>query len=198
MSDSDTTRPSLLIRLRDPREREAWSQFVNIYSPLIYRIATRNGLQDADASDVVQEVMRTVAQSIPQFEYDRDRGTFRGWLKTVTRSRIADYRRRGKHQTVDDDAAAQFLLEQVPDREDQDELWDREYQQTLFEWAVQQCRAEFQPSTWSAFWRSSVQGEAAKAVAAELDMSIGAVYIARSRVVARLKKLIAQVEGEDV
>lgn len=198
MSDSSTTRPSLLVRLRDPMEREAWLQFVRIYSPLIYRIARRNGLQDADAADVTQEVMRTVAQSISRFEYDRDRGTFRGWLKTVTHSRIADHRRRETHQVAGaGNSQVPFCMEQVPDRENQDELWEREYEQTLFEWAAEQCRSEFQPSTWSAFWKTSVQGEAAKVVAEELGMSIGAVYIARSRVVARLKNLIARVEGDD-
>jgi RNA polymerase sigma-70 factor (ECF subfamily) len=197
MSDSSTTRPSLLIRLRDPKEGEAWSEFVRIYSPLIYRVARRHGFQDADAADVAQDVMRTVAQSIPRFEYDRHRGTFRGWLKTVTRSRIADHRRRETHREAGTgDSQVQSCLEQVPDREGQDELWDREYEQTLFEWAAERSRSEFQPATWSAFWKTSVQGEAAKAVAEELGMSIGAVYIARSRVVARLKGLIADVEGE--
>lgn len=198
MSDSIATRPSLLIRLRDPGEREAWSQFVHIYSSLIYRIARRDGLQDADAADVTQEVMRTVAQSMPKFEYDRDRGSFRGWLKTLTRSRIIDHQRRLKNQPVAaNDAHTLAQLAQVPAVSDHDELWETEYRQSLFDWAAERSRTEFQPSTWSAFWRTSVEGAAVKVVAAELGISVGAVYIARSRVLAHLKKVIAQVEGAD-
>ncbi|MBC8355597.1 MAG: sigma-70 family RNA polymerase sigma factor [Planctomycetes bacterium] len=198
MSESSTTRPSLLLRLRDPQEREAWSQFVHIYSPLVYRIARRAGFQDADAADVTQEVMQTVARSMPKFEYDRNRGSFRGWLKTVTRSRIADHQRRLARQAeVGRDSQTLALLEHVPDDIDNEEIWEIEYRQSLFQWAAEQSRNDFQPSTWSAFWRTSVQGTAVKAVAEELRMSVGAVYIARSRVTAHLKKLIAQVEGDD-
>ena len=198
MSESSTTRPSLLLRLRDPQEGEAWSQFVHIYSPLVYRITRRFGLQDADAADVTQEVMQTVARSMPNFKYDRNRGSFRGWLKTVTRSRIADHQRSVAHQAdVGRDSATVARLEQVADDDDHEQLWEAEYRQSLFQWAAEQSRKDFQPSTWSAFWRTSVQGEAAKAIAEELGMSVGAVYIARSRVTAHLKKLIAQVEGDD-
>jgi len=83
MNDSHMTRPSLLVRIRDLKDGQAWSQFVKIYSPLIYRYARRCGLQDADAADVTQEVLRKVSRSIGQFEYDRQKGSFRGWLISV-------------------------------------------------------------------------------------------------------------------
>src|SRR3954452_21808877 len=88
MTQSDATRPSLLVRIRDARDREAWGQFVEIYAPLVYDLARRRGLQDADAADLTQEVLRSVSSAIGRLDYDPARGTFRGWLFTVTRNAI--------------------------------------------------------------------------------------------------------------
>ena len=88
MTPSDATRPSLLVRIRDARDREAWGQFVEIYAPLVYDLARRRGLQDADAADLTQEVLRSVSGAIGRLDYDPARGTFRSWLFTVTRNAI--------------------------------------------------------------------------------------------------------------
>ncbi len=193
MDDSQVTRPSLLVRIRDPQDAEAWSQFVKVYSPLVYRYARRRGLQDADAADLTQDVLRTVTRSIKRFEYDPARGTFRGWLMSVTRTRLCDFLARRQASGSGDTKVVQ-LLQQLPAPQDEEERWEREYRKCVFEWAAGQIRGEFQDSTWDAFWQTSVEGRETKEVSRSLGITVGAVYIARSRVLARLKKQIAKAE----
>ncbi len=88
MSTAPVTRPSLLLRLRDTDDAECWSEFVRLYTPLIFGHCRRHGLQDADAADVAQEVMRVAAQAMPKFEYNAQRGKFRGWMLQTTRHRL--------------------------------------------------------------------------------------------------------------
>src|SRR6516162_1392576 len=88
MVDSPTTRPSLLIRLRNPRDGQAWSQFVDVYAPLVYAFASGHGLQDADAADLMQDVLRAVSMAISRFDYDPRQGSFRSWLFTVARNKL--------------------------------------------------------------------------------------------------------------
>src|SRR5947208_6425875 len=90
MADSPITRPSLLVRLRDARDELAWSQFVELYAPLVYGFARKHGLQDADAADLTQEVLQAVSGGIRRFDYDPRRGSFRGWLFTVVRNKLCD------------------------------------------------------------------------------------------------------------
>ena len=94
MTEPPPTRPSLLVRLRDARDAQAWAQFVQVYAPLVYGFARRQGLQDADAADLTQEVLHTVARSISRLDYDPRRGSFRGWLFTVVRTRLSNFRDR--------------------------------------------------------------------------------------------------------
>src|SRR5881275_2228178 len=91
MSESPTTRPSLLVRLRDARDELAWSQFVEVYAPLVYGYARKHGLQDADAADLTQDVLQSVAGAVRRLDYDPQRGSFRGWLFTVVRNRFRNF-----------------------------------------------------------------------------------------------------------
>lgn len=100
------TQPSLLVRIRDARDAASWRQFVEIYAPLVYGFLRKQGLQDADAGDVAQDALRTVAQSIGQWNYDPQRGTFRGWLLAVVRSRLTDFHRRQERHNAAVSAAA--------------------------------------------------------------------------------------------
>src|SRR5437588_470903 len=135
MNSSPHTRPSLLVRLRDTADHEAWRQLVELYAPLVYRFLRRRNLQDADAADLTQEVLRGVAGAIDRFEYDPGRGSFRGWLFTVARNKLhtflkqQDCRRRHVEEIEDE-----HLL-QEPDPHDEAELWEQEYRQRLFDWA---------------------------------------------------------------
>src|SRR5881275_2606711 len=91
MEEAPTTRASLLVRLRDGQDVQAWREFVKLYAPVVYGFARKRGLQDADASDLMQEVLRSVAGAVGRLDYDPGRGTFRGWLFTVTRNKLYSY-----------------------------------------------------------------------------------------------------------
>ncbi len=194
MSAIDATRPSLLVRIRDSRDELAWGEFAKLYTPLIYRFARKAGLQDADASLVTQDVLITVARTIHRLDYDRKNGSFRGWLKVVTRSRISDFlSAQGRHIQGSGDTD---MLRVIADQADasQPDLWEQEYRRCLFERAVQEIRCDFEQTTWQAFWQTSVEGREVKAVAEKLGLSLGAIYIARSRVLARLRQAVREAE----
>jgi RNA polymerase sigma-70 factor (ECF subfamily) len=198
MGDAPATRPSLLIRLRDRDDHPAWSQFVDVYRPLIHGFARRHGLQDADAADLAQEVLRAVAGAVPQLDYDPGRGSFRGWLFTVVRNKLRtflDARRRQVPGTGD--TGVEELLRQQPTPADAQDLWEREYERRLFTWAAERVRATVREATWQAFWRTAVEGDRGQDVARDLGMTVAAVYLAKSRVMARLKEHVRQLQDED-
>jgi RNA polymerase sigma factor (sigma-70 family) len=197
MADSETTRQSLLCRMQDGQDREAWNQFVEIYSPFVFGILRRRGLQDADAADVMQEVMRTVFRSFQKFDHNQRPGAFRRWLACIVQTRLCDYVERRKKETPGSgDTALLKLLDHQLSREDEEASVVQEYQKALFQWAVGQVRGEFHDGTWQAFWQTYVEGRASKEVADTLGLSVEAVYMARSRILARLKKKIGEVEDE--
>jgi RNA polymerase sigma-70 factor (ECF subfamily) len=194
MAELPPTRASLLLRLRDPRDEAAWEEFVRLYAPLVYGYARRQGLQDADAADLTQDVLRAVAGAVGRLEYDPARGSFRNWLFTVVRRKLSNWRRDRKHRPHGSgDAAAQEALEQCPAPENGEAGWEDEWPRRLFAWACAQARRGVTAATWQAFWRTTVDGQTVKQVARDLGMSAGAVYLARSRVVARLKELVQSV-----
>jgi RNA polymerase sigma factor (sigma-70 family) len=192
------TRVSLLLRLRDQQDGAAWTQFVEVYGPLVYRYARRRGLQDADAADLTQDVLRSVAQAMGTFRYDRVRGSFRGWLFTATRHALQRFRAKCRRQAQAGNSDFDRLVEDQPARTigEEREEWDREFDQGLFDWAAQRVRGEVQAPTWEAFWRTAVQHANPREVAAALGLSVGAVYVAKSRVLARLRAVIAEVQRE--
>jgi RNA polymerase sigma-70 factor (ECF subfamily) len=194
MADSPPTRPSLLVRLRDARDGLAWAQFVELYAPLIYAYGRRQGLQDADAADLTQESLRVVSEAIQALEYDRQRGTFRAWLFAVVRNRLRAFRaRQGRAGRGSGDSTVHERLAALPDQETPDEDWDRDYDRRRFRWAAEQVRGQVQPATWLAFWRTAVEGKSGQETAAELGMSVAAVYLARSRVMARLREVVREL-----
>lgn len=192
------TRPSLLLRLRDVNDADAWREFVRLYTPLVFNHCTRHGLQEADAADVAQEVMRVAAGAMPEFRYDAERGKFRGWLLQTTRHRLQKFF--AKRQRFPQ-AASETAIERLLDREpgtDEQARWEEEYRQRLFDWAAEKARPEFQSTTWEAFRLTAVECVSVKEVANRLGISIGAVYIARSRVIARLRELVETVADEPI
>jgi RNA polymerase sigma factor (sigma-70 family) len=197
MTESPATRRSLLVRLKDPHDEQAWTEFVAIYTPLIDRLAQARGLQSADAADLAQEVFRAVAGAIGRFDLDQRRGSFRGWLFKIARNLMINLlaARRGRPQATGD-SDVQEMLERVPAPDSAETaFFDVEYRRRLLFWAAEQIREEFRKSTWQAFWLTAVEGQDPKAAAQASGISVGAVYIARSRVMARLKAVIEQVEG---
>lgn len=200
MAEAPLTRATLLIRLKDIDDAEAWSEFVQLYGPVVYGFARKRGLQDSDAADMVQEVLRSVARNAHRMEYDPKRGTFRGWLYTVTRNKIYNFLSAQKRQQRGaGDVSSQERLEAVADpKNDTEAVWELEYQRRLSSKAMDRVKHEFQPATWQAFWGTAVEGRAASEVGESLKMTSGAVYVAKSRVLARLRdevqKLMAEAE----
>jgi RNA polymerase sigma factor (sigma-70 family) len=191
------TRASLLLRIRDPKDVLAWAEFVRLYAPLLHAYGMKHGLQDADAADLAQETLRNVLRAAPEFVYDPARGSFRGWLYTIARNEIRKAAGRAAGRALTGDSEVREMLDAVPDREADREEWDREYRLNLFHWAARRVRAEFREATWQAFWRTAVGGEEIAAVASDLGLSAGGVYIARSRVTTRIRQEIRSVEAEN-
>jgi RNA polymerase sigma-70 factor (ECF subfamily) len=184
-----TTSLSLLQQLRRSGDARAWQRFVELYTPLLFRWGKRLGLQDQDAADLAQDVLILLVQKLPEFEYDRQR-SFRAWLWTVTQNKWRENRRRLRSvQANPSDALAELAdsdpaLVQV----------QAEYDQYLAARALQIMRSEFQPTTWQACWEVVARGRPVAEVAAELHMSVGAVYVARSRVLQRVRQVLHELQ----
>lgn len=194
------TRNSLILRLHDPQDTEAWDEFVEIYEPLVYRLAKRKGLQDSDATDVTQEVMIAVAGAVERWEPDTERGRLRNWLFRVARNQVIKTLTRRKHRAIGSgDSAVHQMLHQQPDADSiESDEFDLEYHREVFRWAAKRVRKSVTPSTWTAFWRTSIQGESIASVASSMSITVGAVHIARSRVRAKLREEVRRYEQKMV
>src|SRR5690349_14036236 len=181
MAQAPPTRPSLLVRLRDLQDREAWAQFVEVYAPLIYGYLRKRGLQDADAADLTQICLRQVAAHVGSLAYDPRRDSFRGWLFTIARNRLRNFRDQPRrlHQGSGDSGVQRLLESQAAPEPDEALEWEREYQGGLFAWAAEQVRPLVQEATWLAFWQTAVEGKPGKEVARELGLTVAAVYLAK-------------------
>jgi RNA polymerase sigma-70 factor (ECF subfamily) len=201
MAEPPLTRVTLLARIRDGRDADAWREFVHLYGPVVYRFARNRGLQDADAADLMQDVLRSVARNAHRMEYDPKRGTFRGWLYTVTRNKIYNFLSAQRNRPRGTgDADAHERLDATPARDDgtgPDAEWEKEYQRRLSARAMERVKDEFQPATWKAFWETAVEGKPAAEVGAGLKMSPGAVYVAKSRVLARLRDEVKKLLDDE-
>jgi RNA polymerase sigma-70 factor (ECF subfamily) len=168
---------------------------VDLYAPVVHGYLHKRGLQDADAADLCQDVLAAVVGAVGRLEYDPARGAFRNWLFTVVRRKLANWRAaRGKRAQGTGDAATHRLLEQVPCPAREEAEWEAEWEDRVFAWACTQVRCEVTNTTWQAFWRTAVDGQPGRQVAADLGLSVAAVYSARGRVLARLKELIQSVQ----
>jgi RNA polymerase sigma-70 factor (ECF subfamily) len=194
MAEAPPTRGSLLVRLRDTADGPAWRQFVEIYAPLIFGFFRKKGVQDADAADLTQDVLAAVARALRDFAYDPGKGSFRGWLFTAVRHRLqrfaASQAPRGAGTT-----SALEQVQQLPARADEPD-WDHECERRLFHWAADQLRPTVAETTWQAFWQTAVEGKNPRDVGQALGLTVAAVYMAKSRMLARLKALIQEVQGE--
>jgi RNA polymerase sigma-70 factor (ECF subfamily) len=195
MAEFPPTRASLLLRLRDRQDEAAWREFVELYAPLVYGYARRRGLQDADAADLCQDVLGAVAGAVGRLEYDPRRGAFRSWLFTVVRRKLSDWRAaQGNRIRGSGDTATHELLDQCATPQGAEAEWEAEWEQRVFAWACEQVHRDVTEATWQAFWRTAVDGQPGKQVAADLSLSVAAVHHARSRVLARLKELVQSVQ----
>ena len=191
------TRPSLLLRVRDREDQESWVEFVEIYGPLIHRFALSRGVLRDHAPDITQDVLRNVSRAMHAFEYDRSKGTFRSWLFTIIRreiTRTAEKAHRQPGNASDDDPSV--MLEQLTDPEESHH-WETDYQTRLIHWAMDKIRSEFSEKSWLAFLAIALDGKSPKAVATSLEMSVGSIYVAKSRVLKRLTEKIHSVDEDE-
>jgi len=186
------TPPSLLHRLRErPDDSEAWRRFDDIYRPLLTAWLRRYALQPHDAEDLVQDILQSVASELPQFHYDPARGHFRGWLRQVMVNRLREFWRARKRGP----AVGETLLEQLQDpASDLSRLWDQEHDQHVLQRLLAQLEPDFTPATWRAS-QQLLAGEEPKAVAAALGLSVNAVFLAKSRVLKRLRDAARDLTG---
>jgi RNA polymerase sigma-70 factor, ECF subfamily len=186
---SSATSRSLLARVQAD-EPQAWERLVTLYAPLVLHWCRRRGLQDQDVADVFQEVFQAVVSHVAGFRRDRPGDTFRGWLRTITQNKLRDHfrKRGGEAQGVGGSSAREHLAQLPGPQPAEDEpALDVAVERALFARALELIRAEFEERTWAAFWGTAVEGRATKDVAADLAMSPGAVRVAKSRVLHRLR-----------
>jgi RNA polymerase sigma-70 factor (ECF subfamily) len=185
-SIDDATRPSLLLRVRDPADAAAWGVFAEIYGPIIYSYCRRSSLQETDASDVSQEVMIRVSSAIQRFEYDPVRGGFRHWLGRVTRNEIARFfQAKGRHP------ASLALSDRDVDQANgapSESHWDEHFHTALLDVAIRRIEPLFEPSTWQAFQSVWIEDCTPEAASQALGLPVEKVYVAKSRVLKRLRE----------
>ncbi len=197
MSTAPETRPSLIVRLKDRTDDQAWSEFTEIYRPVVFRLACRRGLQAADADDLVQQVFSSVARVIDTWEIDPKRGRFRTWLSRVATNAILNALARARPDRGSGDSKLHDLLEAQPAVAGADsEMIRAEHRREIFRWAARQIRPEFQADTWDAFWLTAVEGREVADVAREVQRTCGAIYAARSRVMRRLREKVGEWEED--
>lgn len=192
------TRASLILRLPNAADVAAWDDFVSIYGPVIFRVARRHGLQPADADDLVQEVFAAVARSVSDWLNRTDRGSFRAWLLTIARNTAVNFlTRRATRPFAGDGGQAERLLDKAAQEAGQlSSEFDLEYRREVFHWAAERVRSTVTEATWEAFRMTHVDEIPIAEASEQLDISVGNIYIARSRVMARLKELVQKFEEE--
>lgn len=195
-NEADSTATSLLQRLRRSNgNKDAWHRLSELYGPVVYGWARRAGLQPHDAADVMQEVFQSLTSHLVRFRKRNEKDSFRGWLWTITRNKVRDHYRRLKNgeQAIGGTSAHQHLqalAEQPPQVETEEGTVELSGIRRL---ALQLAQGDFEPRTWQAFWRAAVEGDAPADVAADLGISVWAVYKARSRVLQRLREEFADL-----
>jgi RNA polymerase sigma-70 factor (ECF subfamily) len=188
-----TTRASLLLRVRDRGDSDAWEEFVALYRPLLVRYALRRGLAADEAEDVAQYCLLVMARKIDRFEYDPNRGRFRGWLRKMVNDRVASVcRDRRERLAESDDFKRPQEREEQPDR-----VWQRIWLEEHLKYCMKQVRGHFTPKTLEAFKRFALLGQPIEEVCAALGMTANQVYISKSRVLQRLRELMRPFIGED-
>ena len=197
------TRQSLLSRLRDWQDQDGWREFFDTYWRLIYNVARKSGLADAEAQDVVQNTFIYLSRRMPKFRYDRGRGSFKSWLCRVTRSRISVFRRRAEARepslpdlTLEDDDAN--VWESIPDPagDPLDEVWQREWEDNLVKAALRRIRTKVSAEQLMIFELAALGEVPLKQVARKLDVSLMQVYLARHRVGKLFKEEVARLRRE--
>ncbi len=193
MNEFPDTSHSLIFRVKNPSDGAAWTEFLGIYQPVVFRMARLRGLQDADAQDVMQQVFLSISRSIEGWIPGDLQPPFRAWLTTIARNSITKSLTRRPRDEATGSTSMVDLLDAQPDPQATTAEILAEARKELIRWATEQIRSEFSETTWNAFWRTAIEGVPIAEVAKSTGRSAGAVYIARYRVIARLKEKVLEV-----
>lgn len=196
-NDDHPTLSSMMLRGVQRMEADSWNRLVGTFGPIVYRWCRTSGLSPADTPDLVQDVFASVARGIGDFERQKSEGSFRSWLATITRNRVRDhFRRLAKRNEAEGGAAggtdAMVRLQQHSETLDSTICPDS-IESPLVRQVLASVESEFEATTWLAFWRTTVDGQAASEVARSVGISIASVYQAKSRVLRRLRSRLAEV-----
>ncbi|MCU0719279.1 MAG: sigma-70 family RNA polymerase sigma factor [Pirellula sp.] len=188
------TNESLILRVKDPSDAASWSDFLSIYRPVVVRMACGQGLQHADAEDLAQQVFLSVAKAIEDWEPDSRQPPFRVWLARITRNAIVNALTRRKPDAPGGSASVQEMLRELPERNDEttQQLMEESRREAI-RWATEEIQCEFTEVTWAMFWLTSIEGESVAEVARRQKKTRGAVYMARFKVMQRLKEKVLEV-----
>lgn len=197
MNSNPDTRESLILRLPSAQDAMAWREFIGIYEPLIIRFALRRGLQEADAREIAQNVLISVAKSVDRWQPDRERGRFRAWLFRIARNHLINWISKQANQTSAARSLESLDPNQCVSQDQHAAAIELEYRREMFRVAAAQAKESFNSKTWDAFWRTSVLAEPMQSVADDLGLSLGALYIARSRVTSKIRDIVMKLEESD-
>lgn len=188
------TNQSLILRVKDPADAASWSVFLSIYRPVVVRMACGLGLQHADAEDLAQQVFMSVAKAIEDWVPDTHQPPFRMWLARITRNAIVNALTRRKPDAPGGSTSVHDMLRELPDRngETTQQLMEESRREAI-RWATEAIQHEFTEVTWALFWLTSIEGSSVAEVACQQNKTPGAVYMARYKVMQRLKEKVLEV-----
>lgn len=194
------TSTTLLQRLKDESDSDAWNDFVNRYSPKVFDWCRKNSLQDSDAADVTQQVLLKLVTTMRTFDYDSHRGSFRGWLKTVTSNAVKDLARQWQRRNVRaaGDTVTAEQLNSLSDPRALNELTERiesQYREELLKEAETRIRSRVKPETWTAWHLTAVEQVPAAEAAVQAGMSVSEIYVAKSRVNKMMREEVRRLEN---
>lgn len=190
------TRETLLIRLRNSEDQASWKEFVDLYTPLIYRYCQKREITHSDAADISQNVMRKVAGALQNFQYDPEKGKFKAWLFTTVRHSIIDFYRLKARQPIAESTARLIQLMDCSPNQNECDTWEQDYQRQMLAWAMEKIKPEFSQRIWGVFENTALKGQRSVDVAKEVGMSENAIAVAKHRVSKRLKEKIEGVDSE--
>ncbi|MEO1526327.1 MAG: sigma-70 family RNA polymerase sigma factor [Planctomycetota bacterium] len=196
MESDSTTRASLLVELRDGADASAWQRFVLQYGPIIHRWCLYWKLQQADAEDVTQGMLLKLFHQLKEFRYDQTRGSFRGWLKTVTRNAVRDYMRKQRDAVINGDSDVWQQLQNSPAHEDFATRLAEAYDLERLDIARERVRQRVAPHTWQAFELGQTTQLSAKEIAAQTGLQVAMVYVAKGKVIRMLGEEVERLDAE--
>lgn len=195
MPEFPETDHSLIDRVKDTADGVSWLEFMGIYQPVVYRLARRRGMQDADSQDVVQQVFASIARSLDGWKIADDKPPFRAWLTTIARNAISTALARRRPDQATGSSSVADVLQQLPSDDATDAEFRAEARREIVRWAAEQIRPEFSEVTWDIFWKTAMLEFTASEVAKTTGRSVGSIYVTRHRVLSRLKEKIAEVSN---